>query len=353
MSDRVTQLETTVDVAIVGAGLAGLTCANKLKQAGLKVVILEKSRGVGGRVDTRRLHDTRVDRGLPCLEVQGEQTQPLIEQLCREGILQLWQGDFFELYPPDDWRRCLLYPRYIAPQGMTAIAKFLARDLDIQKQFRAIAIAASTDSTWQLAGETTTREPLTAKAVVVAIPAPQATILLKPLAPILPTEFWQQLASVDFNPCLTVSAGYGERQAELANHKPSWQTVKIISHPDLAKLIWDSSKRENKDQAVLIAHSKGQFAEFYLDAEDLQPAGERLLTSAAELLYPWLASPQWLQVHRWRYALPKTSLTVPYLMATQPMPLICCGDWCGTGDNSLENALRSGLAAADRLLEYF
>jgi renalase len=353
MSDRTTQLKATVDVAIVGAGLAGLTCANKLQQAGLKVVVLEKSRGLGGRVDTRRLHDTCVDRGLPCLEVQGEQTESLIEQLCREGILRHWQGESFELYPPDDWQQCLLSPRYIAPQGMTAIAKFLARDLDIIKQFRVSAIAASSASTWQLTGETTTNELITAKAVVVAIPAPQATILLQFLASILPTQFLQQLASVDFNPCLTVAAGYGDRQAELAKDNTSWQAIKIISHPDLAKLIWDSSKREKKDQNVLILHSKGQFAEGYLDADDLQPAGERLLASAAQLLYSWLASPQWLQVHRWRYALPKTSLTVPYLMATKPLPLLCCGDWCGSANNSLENALRSGLAAANCLLEYF
>jgi renalase len=352
MSDRVSQLNTTVDVAIVGAGLAGLTCANKLKQAGLKVVVLEKSRGLGGRVDTRRLHDTCVDRGLHCLEVQGEQTQLLIEQLSREGILQRWQGEFFKLYPPDDWRQGLLYPRYVAPQGMTAIAKFLARDLDILKQFRITAIAASSASTWQLTGETTPNAPITAKAVVVAIPAPQATILLESLAPLLTSQFLRQLASVNFNPCLTVAAGYGDRTAELASHQPSWQLVKILSHPDLAKLIWDSSKRD-KDQNVLILHSTGNFAEKYLDADDLHPAGERLLASAAQLFYAWLASPQWLQVHRWRYALPKTPLTVPYLLATETMPLICCGDWCGSGDNYLENALQSGKEAANCLLELF
>ena len=46
------------DVAIIGAGLAGLTCAQQLHQAGYRVVIVEKSRGVGGRVATRPSRST-------------------------------------------------------------------------------------------------------------------------------------------------------------------------------------------------------------------------------------------------------------------------------------------------------
>ena len=53
-----------LDVAIIGAGVAGLTCAQQLHQAGYKVVVLEKSRGVGGRMATRRIEETYVDHGV-------------------------------------------------------------------------------------------------------------------------------------------------------------------------------------------------------------------------------------------------------------------------------------------------
>lgn len=47
------------DVAVIGAGMAGLICAQQLQRAGYSVVMLEKSRGVGGRMATRRVSDTR------------------------------------------------------------------------------------------------------------------------------------------------------------------------------------------------------------------------------------------------------------------------------------------------------
>ncbi len=42
-----------VDVLVIGAGLAGLSCAYALKQAGLAVQVLEKSDRLGGNIDTR------------------------------------------------------------------------------------------------------------------------------------------------------------------------------------------------------------------------------------------------------------------------------------------------------------
>ena len=50
-------------VIVVGAGLAGLTCARRLMQAGVEVVIHEKSDGVGGRVRSDLVEGFTLDRG--------------------------------------------------------------------------------------------------------------------------------------------------------------------------------------------------------------------------------------------------------------------------------------------------
>ncbi|TGN44114.1 FAD-dependent oxidoreductase, partial [Paracoccus liaowanqingii] len=53
-----------IRVAIIGAGLAGLTCAGRLAQAGLSVTLFDKGRGPGGRLATRRADDgLRFDHG--------------------------------------------------------------------------------------------------------------------------------------------------------------------------------------------------------------------------------------------------------------------------------------------------
>ena len=56
-----------VDVAVVGAGLAGLMCARTLAAAGREVVVLEASHGVGGRVRTDEVDGHRLDRGFQVL----------------------------------------------------------------------------------------------------------------------------------------------------------------------------------------------------------------------------------------------------------------------------------------------
>lgn len=55
------------DVVIVGAGLAGLRCAGRLEAAGRRVVVLEASGHVGGRVSTEHLDGFTVDRGFQVL----------------------------------------------------------------------------------------------------------------------------------------------------------------------------------------------------------------------------------------------------------------------------------------------
>ena len=55
------------EVVIVGAGLAGLACARVLSDAGVEVVVLEASDGVGGRVRTDVVDGFQLDRGFQVL----------------------------------------------------------------------------------------------------------------------------------------------------------------------------------------------------------------------------------------------------------------------------------------------
>lgn len=56
-----------MDVAIVGAGLAGLCCAQQLCARGFRVTVLEASDGVGGRVRTDLVDGFQLDRGFQVL----------------------------------------------------------------------------------------------------------------------------------------------------------------------------------------------------------------------------------------------------------------------------------------------
>ncbi|GAB4241261.1 MAG: FAD-dependent oxidoreductase [Stanieria sp.] len=328
------------DIAIIGAGLAGLTCAQHLQQQRYQVIVLDKSRGVGGRVATRRINNTCVDHGVPFLEIQGKQTEELIQQLTQAKILQLWDGKIYQLDSQNNLQPTPPIKRYIIPEGINTIAKYLARGLEINKQFQVTAIKPI-ENIWQILTES--NEQIKAKAIVMAIPAPQALPILESQ---VPTKLINQLRQVQFYPCITVMAGY---DSQYLSDLPSWQGVRINNQTDLIWIALDSSKRDTTTQPVFVFHSTAEFTQKYLDATDLQPAGKQLLQQAAFLLLPWLDSPQWLQVHRWRYSIPSHSLFLPCLSTTQPLPLVCCGDWCI--GNGVEDALISGLASAAKISE--
>lgn len=84
------------DVAVIGAGIAGLVCAQQLTQAGYSVRIVEKSRGLGGRVATRRLYGTCADHGACYLKPKGELFGRLLELLHQRHVLEVWTDTVYD-----------------------------------------------------------------------------------------------------------------------------------------------------------------------------------------------------------------------------------------------------------------
>jgi predicted NAD/FAD-dependent oxidoreductase len=318
------------DVVIIGAGIAGLVCAQQLSQAGYSVLVVEKSRGLGGRVATRRLHGTYADHGTCYLKPKGELFTRFVELLCDRHILELWT----EPQPNAT-------PRYVAPAGMSAIAKFLAPNLNILLNQRVTEVHLTPEKSWRLTLESSNEE-LTAKALVIAIPAPQATMLLNPLGEdVLGKEFLTNLSSVEFYPCISAIAGYSCSSHPL----PNWRAFSFVDDAVLGWIGLDSSKRTQPQQPVFVLQSSADFAQLHLEVSDLQPIGQEMLKYAAQTLeLSWLEAPEWLQVHRWRYAFPINSWQHQVLSAQAELPLVCCGDWCG--GNLVEGAMLSGLAAS-------
>jgi renalase len=359
------------DVAVIGAGMAGLTCAQQLQQLGYQVVVLEKSRGVGGRVATRRLPGTRADHGARFLEPKTELVRQLVMMLSKYHIVQPWTDRFYqfnpdnqELIPASNW--C---PYYIAPEGISAVGKFLATGLNIWFNRRVQQIQPNHQNDhWRITLEATTElesQEVTARTIVLAIPAPQALILLANQETGISSEVLDKVRSVEFDPCIAVMAGYAaEKQQELAQQDlaqqdlaqqdlaqqdlaqqtPIWRGLLFPPGDCLSWVAWDSSKRKAATQPVFVLHSSAEFAQNYLDATDLQPAADRLLARAAEWSIPWLNAPEWMQVHRWRYGLCRRPLAESILSINRPLPLVCAGDWCG--GNQIEGALASGFEAA-------
>ncbi|MEO7143186.1 MAG: FAD-dependent oxidoreductase, partial [Bryobacteraceae bacterium] len=68
-----------VDVAIVGAGLAGLCCARRLTEAGVSCLVLEASDGIGGRMRTDQVDGFLLDRGFQVLLTAYPEAQNILD----------------------------------------------------------------------------------------------------------------------------------------------------------------------------------------------------------------------------------------------------------------------------------
>ncbi len=102
---------SSFDAIIIGAGICGLAIADRLRKQGQSFVILEKSRGIGGRIATRRVktdqgQELTFDHGAQFFKLVNKTTVSqvsnassvkleLLEQAKTSGVASLWfsQGE--------------------------------------------------------------------------------------------------------------------------------------------------------------------------------------------------------------------------------------------------------------------
>ena len=183
---------------IVGAGISGLLAADALQREGWDVTVLDKGRGVGGRMATRRVGGGTFDHGAQFFTVRGDRFSDLVEGWLDAGAAAEWSRGFADAdgRPNEDG-----HPRYRGARGMTSIPKYLARGLDVRTGERAVRVDASAGG-WEVACESGLR--LEASALLLAMPVPQALELATSGDYGLPAGARQQLEAVSYGPCLAL-----------------------------------------------------------------------------------------------------------------------------------------------------
>ncbi|WP_214742328.1 MULTISPECIES: FAD-dependent oxidoreductase [unclassified Exiguobacterium] len=152
-------------IGIIGAGLSGIIAARQLVRQGHVVELIEKSRSVGGRLATRRIGNGRADHGAVYFTVRGEELEREVQSWINANWVRVWYAD--------------PYPRYVAIDGMNALAKRLAEGLTVQLNERVENIQVEEDETVTVKTDVTTRSY---DRLVMTSPLPQSFDLLGDLA---------------------------------------------------------------------------------------------------------------------------------------------------------------------------
>lgn len=335
------------DIVVVGAGVAGLACAQALSVGGASPIVLEKSVGVGGRCATRRVEDQPVDHGLVFLHGADPDFLAALRAVPDATLLEDWPGRVhgagtpchIGAFSPGE-RRTAYEP------GVNVFPKHLAQGLDVRRETRVVSLAL-VDSHWRLS--TAAGVSLAARTVVLALPVEQSRALLDPL-PAAGEELdaaRRLLAGLGSLACLTVIAGHPPDASG-----PAWDialpedstVIQLISH--------DSAKRARRQHLVLVHQAHPSWSRERLDSPP-ESWTEEILREAGRLLGAWAARPLWRQAHRWRYARTDlaSALSGPMLLTfAGGARLGLAGEVFAPG-GGVEAAWLSGRRLAGRILE--
>jgi hypothetical protein len=335
------------DIIVVGAGIAGLACAREARAAGLRAMVLDKAKGVGGRCATRRISGAAVDFGVTFLHGSDPAFQEAVASVTNATPLPGWPRRVDGYGTP--CQPGAFSPgekRFAYVEGLTAFPKHLASGLEVRLRTCVARLEVSREG---LAVVTETSERLTAKRLVLALPAEQALELLGPLCCNWPSaeaarHLLRMLGTV---PCLTVMAGYApDRPA------PEWDICYPEDSQVLTLMAHDSAKRREPRNLVLVYQAQPRWSRQRLDADPEAWSGE-ILREAGRRLGAWAASPEWVDSHRWRFARaePGNVLAGPWLSRSDlGFQLGLAGELFGTGGGA-EGAWRSGREIARRMTE--
>ncbi|GAA4403524.1 FAD-dependent oxidoreductase [Nibrella viscosa] len=315
-------------VLIIGAGLAGLTAARELTRHNVTVTLLDKGRGVGGRLATRRIEQGRADHGAQYFSAKIPVFQAEVGNWMEVGLVKEWHLE----EAPGHFQ----HPRYVGTDGMNAIAKYLARGLDIRTGERANRLVAQA-SGWQV--ETEAGTLYQADALLITVPAPQALTLLRDSSIDLTSTGLAVLEEINYQPCLAVMA--------LLN-RPSRIPAPGYLKFDEGPIAWvadNYQKGISPNLSSVTIHASHPYSQAHLE-DDLNSVGQQLVSHLRE----WLPadSVDSVQVHRWRYSNAEHRHPETFLAANTPNPLLFGGDGFGIGN--VEGAYLSGLAMAQSLL---
>ncbi len=302
-------------VGIVGAGIAGLACAERLRRDGIASVLLDKGKRPGGRLSTLRLDDLAWDFGAQYLN-PGDGAFAAEVRLWRErGWVAPWPA---------------------GPQGalvgMPAMASLIeAQCAQHDVRFGAAVQRIESDGlAWHASGPGLCEGPFAA--LVIAIPAEQAA----PLLSLHDLAMAREAASAQSQPCWTVMAAFAQPLTELP-----------VFLRDAGAIAWaarNNSKPGRGEAECWVIQAGAEWSRQHLE-RPREEVADLLLGQFGRACNRALPAPTFLKAHRWRFALPYGERGA--VLWNPALRLGACGDWCLPPQ--IEGAWRSGAELGERI----
>lgn len=308
-------------VAVIGSGMSGISCAETLVQAGVEVVLLEKSRSYGGRCATRRWGNHVVDHGAQFFTIRESAFEDALERYCPNHIQTLSAPVL------DEHGKTVggTDSRYFHTQGNNRIAKAVITSLGLEVRLETLLEPGELSNfQGKLRGEDW-------DAVVCTVPFPQACRLLG----------WPEAAG--YTRCLTAFFSYREKPFGQA------QSTYAISDHSGSPLAWSACENHKAgriagEETVFVVQASPDFSQEHFDAPPETWANK--LQELLEARWNLDASRRLAGFqHRWGFARRESACE----MGTLPDRVFLTGD--SLCESRIESVWLQGRATAQKVLD--
>jgi predicted NAD/FAD-dependent oxidoreductase len=283
------------DVIVVGAGITGLQCGQRLRSAGADVLLVDRADKAGGRCATRSFDGQPFDYGP--LFIHGDDPEFLASVGETAGVHRLegWprriQGTGTPCQPdafaPSE-TRCAF------AEGLNAYPQSLASGLSLRLNMRVTSLSAAGG---HLQIKSATGETFKARDVVLAMALEQSMKFLGGMEGSAERDGMRALLGMFVSvPCLTVIARYAQGTPE-----PEWDVWYPEDDDALLLICNDSAKRPREHRVMLVCQAAPRWSHTRLEAPR-EDWSRELLAQTARRVGAWAASPELTHIHRWRYA---------------------------------------------------
>ena len=288
-----------MQIAIVGAGMAGLSCATRLAALGHEIALFDKGRGPGGRMATRRVEadgtTLSFDHGAQYFTARDPRFVEQVARWEREGVVARWDAA-----GKDAW---------VGTPAMNAPIKAMAGRHDVQFGTRIEQLLRDGDG-WQLDGEGAPDRRF--DAVVVALPAEQAGPLLQQHA----SAMGDLADTTSSAPCWTIMAAFEQRL-------PSEQDT-IRHHGAIGWAARNNAKPGRGSAECWVVQASPDWSRTHLE-DEATAVETALLDQLADAIGAPLPPRLAISAHRWRFA--RSGAAGEEVLWDAQQRIGVCGDW--------------------------
>jgi len=318
-------------VAVIGAGMAGLACAQQLLAAGLHPRVFERSRVLGGRCSTRETEAGAFDHGAQDFHDAPGAFSEQIAYWIENGMALDWRARVVDLDATGGVTR-IAGARFVGVPSMQTLAEDLARGVDLVVDAQVRRLVRDAQGQWFVEMRGVHGDVLDGpfETAIVAVAASQAVPLLAEV-PALQTR----AGAIDMTPVWTLLVAYPQ-------HLPVPYDVALPDDDLVAWLARDSAKPGRPDGERWVVHAAPAWSAAHVD--DAPEAVRAALLARFERIARTAGRvPSFIAVHRWRYAIAMRGDRAPFWWDAQAR-LGVCGDWFGSqdGPGTVGQAFASG-----------